>query len=78
MVSHSRTSLDRNRWQLNRVIFTACLPSLIHCSAMPRLLYLEHTLDPLEKRILHRIPFVILYIGTYLLLIVDATGQCCL
>ncbi len=28
----------RNRWQLSRVIFTACFPSLIHCSALPRLL----------------------------------------
>src|ERR1035438_6079662 len=36
-LSHSRTSLDRKRWQLSRVIFTACLPSLIHCSAVPRL-----------------------------------------
>jgi hypothetical protein len=26
------------RWQLSRVIFTACLPFLIHCSAVPRLL----------------------------------------
>jgi hypothetical protein len=32
----SRTSFDRNQWQLSRVIFTACLPSLIHCSAVPR------------------------------------------
>jgi hypothetical protein len=24
--------------QLSRVIFTACFPSLIHCSAVPRLL----------------------------------------
>ncbi len=38
LVSDFRTSLDRDRWQLNRVIFTACLPSLIHCSAVPRLL----------------------------------------
>ena len=38
IVSQSRTSLDRNLWQLSRVIFTACLPSLIHCSAVPRLL----------------------------------------
>jgi len=28
-LSHSRTSLHRNRWQLSRVMFTACLPSLI-------------------------------------------------
>src|ERR1035438_6590223 len=35
----SRTSLERNRWQLSRVILTACLPSLIHCSAVPRLLW---------------------------------------
>ena len=33
--SHRRASLDRNRWQLSRVIFTACLPSLIYCSAVP-------------------------------------------
>lgn len=31
-LSHSRTSLDRNRWQLSRVIFTACLPSLVHAT----------------------------------------------
>src|SRR5712692_2282464 len=36
-LSQSRTSFDRKRWQLSRVIFTACLPSLIHCSAVPRL-----------------------------------------
>jgi excinuclease ABC subunit B len=36
MLSHSRTSLLRNRWQDSRVIFTACLPSLIHCSASAR------------------------------------------
>jgi hypothetical protein len=41
-LSHSRTSFDRNRWQLSRVIFTACLPSLIHCSAMPRLFVEAH------------------------------------
>ena len=39
IVSQSRTSLDRNLWQLSRAIFTACLPSLIHCSAVPRLLW---------------------------------------
>jgi hypothetical protein len=27
-----------NRWQLSRVVFTAFLPSLIRCSAAPRLL----------------------------------------
>src|SRR5664280_414862 len=32
------TWLEWNRWQERRVIFTACLPSLIHCSAVPRLL----------------------------------------
>jgi hypothetical protein len=37
-LSPKRTSLDRNWWQLNRVIFTACFPSLIHCSVVPRLL----------------------------------------
>jgi hypothetical protein len=37
-LSHSRTSFDRNRWQHSRVIFIACFPSLIHCSAVPRLL----------------------------------------
>jgi hypothetical protein len=42
-LSPSRTSLDRERWQLSRVIFTACLPSLIHCSAMPRLLYVRRS-----------------------------------
>jgi hypothetical protein len=26
-LSHSRTSFERNRWQLSRVIFTSCLPS---------------------------------------------------
>jgi hypothetical protein len=36
--SHSRTSLDRNRWQLSRVTFTAWFPTLINCSAVPRLL----------------------------------------
>ena len=30
--------LARKRWQLSRVIATACLPSFIHCSAVPRLL----------------------------------------
>jgi len=25
-LSHNRTSLERNRWQLSRVILTACLP----------------------------------------------------
>ena len=25
-LNHSRTSFDRNRWQLSRVIFTACFP----------------------------------------------------
>jgi hypothetical protein len=34
--NHSHTSMDRNRWQLSRVIFTAGLPSLIHCCAVPR------------------------------------------
>jgi hypothetical protein len=29
--------LDRNRWQPSRVTFTACSPSLIQCSAVPRL-----------------------------------------
>ena len=29
IVSQRRTSLDRNLWQLSRVIFTACLPW--HC-----------------------------------------------
>src|ERR1017187_4271806 len=41
-LSHSRTSFDRNRWQLSRVIFTACLPSLIHCSAVPALVVEPH------------------------------------
>ncbi len=36
-LSHNRTSLARNRWHESRVIFTACLPSLIHCPAVPRL-----------------------------------------
>ncbi len=37
MLNPSRTSFDRKRWQLSRVILSACLPSLIHCSAVPRL-----------------------------------------
>src|ERR1035441_2334857 len=32
------TWLEWNRWQERRVIFTAWLPSLIHCSAVPRFL----------------------------------------
>ena len=36
--SCSRTSLSRKSWQDNRVQFSAILPSLIHCSAVPRLL----------------------------------------
>jgi hypothetical protein len=35
-LSISRTSLERNEWQLSRVILTVCLPSLIRCSAVPR------------------------------------------
>ena len=31
-----RTSLARNRWQESRVQWVASLPSLIHCSAVPR------------------------------------------
>ncbi len=42
-LSHGRTSLARKRWQLSRVIATACLPSLINCSAVPRLLYKRTT-----------------------------------
>src|SRR5215471_19620084 len=34
-LSNSCTSLERNRWLDKCVIFTACLPSLIHCSAVP-------------------------------------------
>src|ERR1019366_3827539 len=37
-LSASRTWFERNRWQESRVILTACFPSLIHCSAVPRLL----------------------------------------
>ena len=37
-LSHSLTSLARKRWQLSRVSATACLVSLIHCSAVLRLL----------------------------------------
>ena len=37
-LSHSLTSLARKRWQLSRVSATACLLSLIHCWAVPRLL----------------------------------------
>lgn len=36
MLSLSRTSLPRNRSQLSRVILTARLPSLIHCSVLRR------------------------------------------
>ena len=36
-LSNDRTTLEWNRWQLSRVIFTACLPSLIHCCAVPRI-----------------------------------------
>jgi hypothetical protein len=31
-----RTSFARNRWQESRVQWVASLPSLIHCSAVPR------------------------------------------
>jgi len=37
-LNHSRTSFPRNRWLESRVPFTASLPSLIHWSAVPRLL----------------------------------------
>ena len=37
-LSWRRTSLARNRWHDSRVQCAACLPSLIHCSAVPRLL----------------------------------------
>ena len=37
-LNQSRTSLAQKRWQLSRVILTACLPSFFHCSAVPRLL----------------------------------------
>ena len=33
-----RTSFTRNRWHDSLVQCVACLPSLIHCSAVPRLL----------------------------------------
>jgi hypothetical protein len=38
-LSHGRSWFDRNRWQLSRVIFSACWPSLIVAaaiSAVPR------------------------------------------
>src|SRR6516164_5518589 len=38
LTSHTLTSWARKRWQQSRVIFTACLYSLIHCSAVPLLL----------------------------------------
>jgi hypothetical protein len=34
-LGHSRTRLDQKQWRLSRVIFAACLPSLIHYSAFP-------------------------------------------
>lgn len=37
-LSHSRIPLDRQLWQSHRAISTACLLSLIHCSAVPRLM----------------------------------------
>lgn len=37
-VFSSRTSLERNRWQLSRVLLMVWLPFWIHCSAVPRLL----------------------------------------
>lgn len=39
---HSLTLLDRNRRQLSRVIFTGCLPLLVHYSVISRLLQ-NHT-----------------------------------
>jgi hypothetical protein len=41
-LSHSRTSFDRNRWQLSRVNLTACLPSLIHMLRDPSLVMKPH------------------------------------
>jgi len=34
--SNNRTSVARNRWQESRVQWVAALPSLIHCSTVPR------------------------------------------
>ena len=39
----NRTSLARKRWQESRVQWVAALPSLIHCSAVPRWLYRRTT-----------------------------------
>jgi len=50
-LSCSRTSLARNRWRDSLVQCVACLPSLIHCSAVPRLLW-KRTTERLGKLML--------------------------